>query len=119
LISMPYDIGSGGALAAADDGERALVDHAVELARQHRVDYLELRYGTERRALALAPLRKRMPVLISEMHLEGQDQVWARVEEDHRKAVRKARSRGITVVEARSADDDRALHGVYLRAFRD
>src|SRR3954454_5232514 len=45
LISLPYDIGSGGALAADTASELALVKQAVEIARERKVDYLELRYG--------------------------------------------------------------------------
>ena len=43
LISMPYDIGSGGALALDQDAERCLVEGALALARQSRVRFVELR----------------------------------------------------------------------------
>ena len=45
LVSIPFAIGGG---IAADDGAaaRALLDHAKELARELKVDYLELRSET-------------------------------------------------------------------------
>jgi hypothetical protein len=119
LISLPYDIGSGGALAVDDVAERAMVARSIAIARERRVNYLELRCGTERQALASLGMRRSEPVVISEMNLDGDAIVWARVAEDHRKAIRKAQTRGITVREAVSLADYRAFHQVYLRVFRD
>ena len=46
LISIPYDIGSGGALASDSASELLLVERAIEIAQEKKVNYLELRYGT-------------------------------------------------------------------------
>jgi len=53
------------------------------------------------------------------MLLDGADAVWARVRSDHRKAMRKAENRGVTVREARGAADYAAFYDVYVRVFRD
>ncbi|MGH9938670.1 MAG: lipid II:glycine glycyltransferase FemX [Blastocatellia bacterium] len=125
LISMPYDIGSGGALTvdggANDVGavERALVESATSLARELKVNHLELRYGSERPALADLGFQRGEPVLISEMDLDDEAAVWARIKEDHRKAIGKAERRGVTVREAESLADYRAFYEIYLRVFRD
>lgn len=119
LISMPYDIGSGGALATDDDAERALVENAILMARDLNVNYLELRCGSERSALARLPLQRAEPALISEMYLDDEASVWSRMKEDHRKAIRKADRRGVTVREAESLDDFLSFYQVYLRVFRD
>lgn len=118
LISLPYDIGSGGALAGDDEAERAIVEHAISLARKLRVTYLELRCGSERRALTPLGLQRSEPVLISEMDLDGEAAVWARLKEDHRKAIRKAEKRGVTIREAESLADYRAFYEIYLQVFR-
>jgi hypothetical protein len=119
LVSMPYDIGSGGALTVDDKSECILVERAMELAREMRVSYLELRYGSRRQSLAHLGLQQSEPVLISEMELDSEAQVWARVSEDHRKAIRKAKNRGVTIREAGSFEDFCEFYQVYLRVFRD
>ena len=119
LISLPYDIGSGGALADSAAAEQALAGAAMALARERGVDYLELRHGSERPALAPLGLRTQTPVLISDMVLESEAAVQSRVASDHRKAVRKAASRGVTVRLAETQQDYQAFYDVYLRVFRD
>jgi FemAB-related protein (PEP-CTERM system-associated) len=119
LISLPYDIGSGGALAETPAVEQALAAQAMTMARDLAVDYLELRHGSPRRSLEPLGLRTQSPVLISDMLLESEAAVNARIASDHRKAVRKASSRGVTVRQAETAADYRAFYDVYLRVFRD
>lgn len=119
LVSLPYDIGAGGALALDDEAEAATVAHAIEIARTRQVAFLELRCASPRRALESLPLRRSEPVVISDLELDGEAAVWGRVAEDHRKAVRKANKRGIVVREATSLADYRQFHAIYLRVFRD
>ena len=119
LISIPYDIGSGGTLAADVASERSLVNRAMEIARERKVNYLELRYGQPRAFLEPLGFEKSEPVLISEMALGPEDQVWLQVEKDHRKAVQKAAKRGIEVREAVTLEEFREFERVQLEVFRD
>lgn len=119
LISLPYDIGCGGALADSAPVEQALAGRAMGLARDLGVDYLELRHGSGRPPLDSLGFRTQSPVLISDMLLESEAAVQARIASDHRKAIRKASSRGVTVRPAESAADYRAFYDVYLRVFRE
>jgi FemAB-related protein (PEP-CTERM system-associated) len=119
LISLPYDVGSGGALTMHAGVERALLERAIELAREIRANYLEVRCGTQRPVLDELGMQRSEPVLVSEMLLDGEEQVRQRVASDHRKAVRKAETRGITVREATSLEDFCRFYEVYLRVFRD
>lgn len=118
LISLPYDIGSGGALAADDAAECALAKHAISLARELRVNYLELRCGSERAALASSGLHRSEPVLITELELDSEEAVRARVKKDHRGAIQIAERRRVTVREAESLEDYLAFYQIYLRVFR-
>ena len=119
LISLPYDIGSGGALAESDAVEQQLATAAMALARELNVDYLELRHGSARSALGSLGLRTQEPVLVSDMTLESEAAVAKRIASDHRKAVRKASSRGVTVRPAETLQDFMSFYDVYLRVFRD
>jgi len=119
LISMPYDIGSGGALADDEAAERMLVEEAARRAEQLRVNYLELRYAAPRPALDGLALTPSAPVIISEMDLTTEEEVWAGVNKDHRKSLRKAENRGVSVRMAHTLDDYKTFYGLYLQVFRD
>jgi hypothetical protein len=118
LISLPYDIGSGGPLASDLAAETALVRHAMQLARSLGVKYLELRSGGPRPACDALGLLRSEPVVISDMDL-GEDEraVWSAVSADNRQSIRKAKNRGVTVRDAASEADVRAFYQVYLEAF--
>jgi hypothetical protein len=119
LISIPYDIGSGGALALDEASERSLVERAIAIARERKVNYLELRYGQPRDFLESMGFQKSEPVLISEMELGQEEETWLKAEKDHRKAVQKAAKRGIEVREAVTLEDFREFERVQLQVFRD
>jgi hypothetical protein len=119
LISLPYDVGAGGPLVSDAASEDALIGHALALAKELRVKYLEIRCGRARPALDRAGMRMSEPVLISDMELDGETAVWSRVRKDHIKAMRKADTRGVKVTPATTLDDYLAFYDVYLRVFRD
>lgn len=119
LISLPYDVGAGGPLAADPQSEEALIAHAIAFARDRRVNYLEVRCGSPRPALDRAGLVKHEPVVISEMDLDTEAAVWSRVRKDHLKAMRKAENRGVRIAPATTWEDYAAFYDVYLRVFRD
>ncbi len=118
LLSLPYDIGSGGPLASDPVAATALAREAVSLSERERVGYLEFRLSGPSEPLEALGLVRNEPVFISDMDLTDRDQVWSRVSADNRQSIRKARSRGVTIREARSLGDCRAFYEVYLRAFR-
>ena len=76
LIGLPYDIGSGGPLAADSESEIALVRAAMALAEKEKVDYLELRLADSRPALDTLGLVQSHPVIISDMDLTDGEKVW-------------------------------------------
>jgi len=119
LISLPYDMGSGGPLAADDEAEHALVERAVGLARELGVTFLEVRGGEGRIACERLGLERSEPVLLSELELDTEERAWARVKQNHRGSVQKAKKCGVTVRAAESLDDYRAFYEIYLRVFRD
>jgi hypothetical protein len=119
LVSIPYDIGSGGPLAVDEPSALALARRAVELARELGVNHLELRGGHRRDFLEPLGFERSEPVLISEMKLGDEREVWSRVTKDHRKAMRKAERRGVRIREAASAEDFARFYEIYLRAFHE
>ncbi len=119
LISLPYDIGSGGILADDEESEVALIKHTIDLARDMNVNYIEFRYGAKQSVLPQLGLMEYEPVVISEMKLDTEEQVWKRIKSDHRKGIRKAKNRGIEVREANNLEDFLKFYQVYIRVFRD
>jgi len=119
LISMPYDIGSGGAIAADHESERALVAQAVVIARDYGAKFIELRPSRPQPVLAELGFRHSEPVIISDMELgAGETAVWERVSKDHMKAIRKAKTRGVEVRVANTRRDFHDFYAVYLEVFR-
>jgi len=117
LLSLPYDIGSGGPLADDAASARALVQVAVDRARTSRVSYLELRVGRPVPWLTEMGFRSSQPALTSEMTLGDAESVWSHVSKDHRKAMRKACRRGVAVREGTTRADFERFYEVYCRAF--
>jgi len=118
LLSLPYDIGSGGPLADGEASARALVEFAVSRGRASRVSYPELRVTRPipwLETLGFVPSR---PALTSEMVLGDTEAVWSQVSKDHRKAMGKARRRGVEVREGTGLEDFERFYDVYSRAFR-
>jgi len=118
LLSLPYDVSSGGALAFDDESERALYEHAIAEARRLRVGFLEFRSDRPRPVLDDLGLIRSEPVVISEMELDGKSSVWQRVAEDHVKALRKARNRGVEIRLAGTRQEFADFYRVYLEVFR-
>jgi len=119
LISIPYDIGAGLPLADDEESARALAEAAIERARDRGAKFLELRGREPAPYLTDLGFAESSPVLISEMVLDGEKEVWSRVSKDHRKAERKARKRGVSVRAAETLEDHLAFYDVILRVFRD
>ena len=119
LISLPYDIGSGGPLANDESSELVLTQRAIELAKEFQVQYLQLRCGTPMASIENLGFQVDEPVLISEMELSGEEEVLAGFSKDHRKAIRKAETRGVQIRTAHSLEDFENFYQVYLVVFRD
>ena len=119
IVSMPYDVGSGGPLTVDGDAEQALVAAAAALARERGVGWLECRTGAPRPAFDAQGFVRSEPVILSELRFTPGQDPWQAVSNDHRQSVRRAAKRGVTIREAASLADFQAYYAVYLRAFRD
>jgi hypothetical protein len=115
---MPYDIGSGGTLSVDNASEIALAQHAVQLARDLEVNYLELRYLSPRPQLETLGFVRSEPVVLSDLEL-NEKSAWSRVEDGQRRAVLQAERRGVTVREGKSLKDFKDFERVILHVFRD
>lgn len=119
LISIPYDIGAGGPLVTEPSAGIMLAERAMQLAHELRAGYLQFRCASRRADMAQLELEESEPVILSEIILDNEQDVWARVERDHRKAMRKADKRGVVMREAASLEDYLEFYGVYLQVFSD
>jgi hypothetical protein len=117
LVSLPYDVGSGGPLADDAEAEAALALAARQLAVQSGVSYVQLRCASPRPGVESVGFERSEPVLISDLHLAAGDP-WSRVSSDNRQSIRKAARRGVTVRPAESEADFEAFYRIYLRVFR-
>jgi FemAB-related protein (PEP-CTERM system-associated) len=92
LVSMPF-LDYGGVLAApGSPAERALIDAALALAREHRVASVGLRQRGPT-GLAVAPTDDRVTMLLS---LSTAEAVWKALPSERRNRVRKGQKHGLT-----------------------
>ena len=118
LISLPYDIGSGGTAAIDACSASALLEAAIRRARELRVDYMELRYGAPQPAAATLGLGASEPVIVSDLELGDEKRVWSRLSRNHRRSIHTARESGIQVREAGSLEEYLEFYRIMLRVFR-
>ena len=115
LVSMPF-VNYGGPLGA-DDAVAALVGRAVDIARDRRVDLLELR---SRQQLALdvpAPVSHRKITCVLDLAPGDASAVWAALDSNVRRKVRRAQKEGFTV--RFGLDELNAFYDVFSRHMRD
>ena len=119
LISLPYDIGSGGGLTHDAATETALVRRAIALAHEVGAGYLQLRYSAPRPQLGALELELSQPVVLSELELKDEKTVWSNVSRNHWRSLRKAESLGVRVSEAETWEEFRQVEQIILEVFRD
>ena len=118
LVSLPYDVGSGGTVATDDESVALLVTEAMRVARHDGLHSLELRPAKPVPVLETLGLERSDLVVVSTLPIESHDATWQRVSTDNRQSIRKAAKRGVTVRPATSVEDYVAFYDVYLKVFR-
>ncbi len=113
LVSMPF-LNYGGPLGS-DAAVRALAAHAVEVARERRVDLLELR-SRERLAVDL-PVSHRKITCLLDLPAGDAEGAWQRLNSNVRRKVRRAQKEGISV--SFGLDRVGAFYDVFSRHMRD
>lgn len=117
VVSLPYEAGSGGALADDIDVERALLAALTEEARALSARHVELRVLSASPALHETGFDVVPSVFHSEVDLSDGEGVWKRVGRDQVGKMRKAARAGVTVREGHTREDFEAYYQVYLTAF--
>lgn len=118
LTSLPYDAGSGGPLAVDPAASAALLEAAIARAHALGVRYLEVRCDRPRPEFAGLPLETREPLLITDVSLDGSEDVFRRVKSDQRRSAGAAARRGVEVRRAETLGDVRRFYEMYCRVFR-
>jgi serine/alanine adding enzyme len=91
-VSLPF-LNAGGVLADGDESATALVDAAIAIGRERRVDYLELRH-TERRFPKLTERRHRVAMTLRLQ--DSSENHWLSLDRKIRNQVRKAEKSSLT-----------------------
>jgi FemAB-related protein (PEP-CTERM system-associated) len=113
LMSMPF-VNYGGPLGS-ETAVQALVQHAVDVARERRVDLLELR-SRERLALD-SPVSNRKITCLLDLEPGNAAAVWERLTSNVRRKVRHAQKEGFAVTFGPEQLD--AFYQVFSRHMRD
>lgn len=113
LVSMPF-LNYGGPLGS-ESAVRALVEHAVSVARERRVDLLELR-SRERLTVDLPASNRKITCLL-DLSAGDAEAVWHGLTSNVRRKVRRAQKEGLSV--SFGLDQVSAFYQVFSRHMRD
>lgn len=114
VVSLPF---SDVCTMVADDTATAhqLLDQVVELGRQHRARYIELRTGSS------TVLDERDDFVATDNYVRwrlalaaGEDSIWAGVQKPVQRQVRKSRKMGVTIRPAMQRDDMDIYHWLHV-----
>lgn len=114
VISLPF-VNEGGLLADDEEVEAALIDAAIEIARDARADYLELRH-TRRHSTRLAARQHK--VAMSLPLRDSADAQWQALDRKVRNQVRKGEKTGIEIAGGGAELID-GFYEVFARNMRD
>lgn len=118
LLSIPFDVFSGGPLADDAAAEAALLEACRERGRASRAGYLQLRCRGRLAEAERLGFRESSPLVVTRMEVAGEEEAWSNVSKHHRRSVKTAAKRGVAVRLAESLEDVRSFQRVYLRTFR-
>jgi len=114
LVSLPF-VNYGGVLATDHDVERALFEHAIDIAAERRLNHIELRHFTQH--FAEAPTKWHKVAML--MPLESDPETtWTALDRKVRNQVRKAEKSGLTF-ETGGRELVDAFYPVFARNMRD
>lgn len=102
LISTPYEGCNGGFSSPRVEVRKMLIERILEYALKLNVKYVEIRSGFPMGELKESGFIEKRPLLISEITLKNLDENWRRLSRNHRRNVRVAQKKGVSVVPASS-----------------
>ena len=118
MLAMPYQFHSGLPLADNESAKVALLERTIKHASQIRAQYLELRH------FCPAPFLEDMgftlvdsQLAVTSIPLHALDE--KRIRRNHRRNIRYAREKGVSVSECNSLDELRIFRRLYLAEGRD
>ena len=112
LVSTPYEGCNGGFTCNDAMVRKALVGQMKQLAFDLKVKYVEIRSKYQFRELDEFGFIKKCPLFISELPLISLDENWKMLSPKHRRNVRIAQKKGVTVELASSLTDMRIFYNI-------
>lgn len=102
LVSTPYEGCNGGFTSNSVEARKMLIEKTLELAYKMNVKYLEIRSSNPIDELQQYGFIEKKPFIISEAPLLSLDENWKNLSPKHRRNVRIAQKKGVSVVQASS-----------------
>jgi serine/alanine adding enzyme len=117
LVSLPF-INSAGLVADDRQAEEMLINKAIELSKQHKVDYLELRNNRKLEHSNLVTSDHKIDFVLP--LTPNPDVIWQeRLHENVRNKVRKALKHNLTVHSGNDPDYVKEFYRIFSRNMRD
>ena len=113
VLAMPYQFHSGLPLAQDEDVKIALLERTIKHARQISAKYLEIRHFCPVPMLEdMGFTRIDSQLAVTSIPLDGLDE--KRIRRNHRRNIRYAREKGVSVSECKDLEDLRKFRLLYL-----
>ena len=118
LISTPFDTTNGSFISTNSGLRNELIREIVNRARKYNVKYVEIRSDEPIPELDENGFIKQQPFVISEVILKNVDENWYKLSANHRRNVRYASKRGISVEFAKTWDEARLFIKVLCQHYK-
>jgi hypothetical protein len=118
LVSTPYEGCNGGFTCNDAMVRKALVEQMKQLAFDLRVRYVEIRSTHQFEELNDFGFIEKCPLIISELPLKGLDENWSLLSSKHRRNVRIAQKKGVTVNVASNLTEMRSFYDILATHYK-
>jgi len=119
LISTPYEGCNGGFTSSDVKVRKMLIKQILEHAQELNVQYVEIRSSFPISELKESGFIEKTPLLISEVILKDLDENWQMLSPKHRRNVRTAQKKGVTVEPASNVAEMKIFYKILANHYRD
>jgi len=119
LVSTPYEGCNGGFSCSNVKVRKMLIKEILEKAQELNVKYIEIRSKHQFNELKEFGFIERSPLLISEVPIMDVDENWKMLSSKHRRNVRTAQKKGVTIEPASSMAEMKMFYKILANHYRE
>jgi hypothetical protein len=118
LISTVYETSNGGFISDENKIYELVVEKAEEIGKRHKSKYIEFRSSHAFPFLTKHGYKETIPFIITELPLIDENENWKLLTKNHRRNVRIAQKKGVTVKEASDLDEMIQFYDILSKQYK-